>query len=179
MKEEIVYQNKWLIDRIYQVSDKIRSKVTYQIDFESRCIKRVAEYLALSDSNIKNRQYIEKMINEVASSVIKRNKNEHYSCFNELSYQDEDNSEIEFDPEDVLADVEAELINKETINLLAEGDRQKKVILEAWSLGNTNNSLISRTLADVLGGKPESYRKSINRFKKSCADRITYLSAAI
>ncbi|MBU5266242.1 hypothetical protein [Virgibacillus proomii] len=178
-----VYECAWIINRIYEVSDKIRNRIVDQTAFEKKCIDRVGSYINKREENKHHRRYIDKMIRETASYSIKEHfKKEHYMTFSEISRMlSEDNSkeDIEFEPLDTLADVEADVLNKETINLLAEGDRQKKVILEAWSLGNTNNSLISRALADALGGNPESYRKSVNRFKKRCADRITYLSAAI
>src|SRR5690625_1545173 len=79
--------------------------------------------------------------------------------------------EIEFEPLDVLTNVESEVLTKETIALLTQDDRSKK-ILEAWSIGNTNNTEISRMLTHTLGGKTESHRKFIQRYEKDCREKL-------
>src|SRR5690625_7828477 len=99
-KNLIVYKNEWILEEIYKVSDRIHNQVTDSTLFEERSIRRVAEYLHREIDNIKNRRYIIRIINEVASSVIERNKNEHAQLFSELTSEDEDGSEIEFEPID-------------------------------------------------------------------------------
>ena len=172
----IVYENEWLLERVYQVSDSIRNVLTDQTLFESRCIKRLGEYLNKDKRNIKNRMYLERIINEVAKTSIKRNKNENYQTFSELLAEDSEGKTVEFDPIDVLADVESEVIKKETATMLAQGDCRKKKIVELWIIGNTNNAYISRTLARSFGGNEESHRKYIQRFQQSGRE---FLEAAI
>lgn len=167
----VVYENRWIIEMIYRTSDNVRDKLTDQTLFEERCIKRISKYLNLSKGNVNNKRYINRLIHEVASAVIKRNKNEHARIFTEMSTEDGDGSEIAFEPEDVLTDVESEVITKETIALLTQDDRSKKV-LEAWSIGNTNNTEISRMLTHTLGGKTESHRKFIQRFERDCREKL-------
>lgn len=174
----IVYKNKWIIERIYEVSDELRSRVTDQTLFEERCINRVGGYLDINSSNVRNRRYIERMIREVASSILGRNKNEAAELFTDLGTKDEESDEeIEYEPIDVLANVESEVIKKETITLLAQDDRRRTSVLEAWALGNTNDSQISRTLARTFGGNFDSQRKFVQRFQKECREQL--LSAAI
>lgn len=167
-----VYKNKWLIDRIYFTSDKIRGKVVDQTLFEERCINRVGEYLLKDVNNIKNFNYIMRMINEVACSVINRNKNEHAEYFSSLKKDDDEGGEIEFEPEDDLTDVESEVIEKDMVALLAQNDHKKLKVLEGWQVGNTNDKQISRTLARTFGGKSESHRKFIQRFRDSCRNKL-------
>lgn len=169
----VVYENDWILERVYTVSDRIRGRITDQTLFEERCIKRVADYIAVKEENIRNRRYIEKLINEVASAVIGRNKNEHATIFSELSTEDDEEDEIEFEVEDVLADVESEVMVKEMTALLAQDDHSKKLILGYWTMGNTNNAYISRSLARTKGGNEESHRKAIQRFRKSCRELLT------
>jgi|SRR5699024_2369340 len=172
----IVYEIGWILERIYTVSDRVRNKLTDQSLFEERCIERVANYLNVCESHRRNKRYIERLINEVASAVLTRNRNEHAEIFSELSKKDEDGEELEFEPEDVLADVEKEVMAKEMTALLAQDDHRKKEILGYWAIGNTNNAYISRSLARTFGGNAESHRKAINRFRKECHE---YLNVAI
>lgn len=171
----IVYETSWIINRIYEVSDNVRGLVTDQTLFEERCIKRVGEYLSKDKERYKHRRYIERLINEVATSVVDRNKNEYAELFSTLlaEHEDEEEQEIEFEPEDVLANVESEVIRNETIALLAEGDRIKSMVLQSWSDGNDNNASISRTLASTFGGNAESHRRAVNRFRTECRKQLT------
>lgn len=153
------------------VSDNIRHKLVDQTLFEERCIKRVAEYISKCDSNINNRKYIERLINQVASVVIARNKREYAELFSDMATEDSEGDEMEYEPVDVLADVESDVIAKEMTALLAQ-DGRRKTIVEAWLLGNTNGRHISRTLARTLGGNEESHRKFIQRFEKECQQRL-------
>lgn len=171
----IVYENGWVINRIYEVSDRIRGTLRDQTLFEGRCIGRVGEYLSKGPERVKHKRYIERMINEVATSVIERNKNEYAELFSTLSAEQEDaeGQEIEFEPLDVLANVESEVIVKETIALLAQGDRKKSMVLQSWADGNDNITSISRTLASTFGGNTDSHRKSVNRFRTECRKKLT------
>ncbi|WP_068792805.1 hypothetical protein [Brevibacillus laterosporus] len=73
---------------------------------------------------------------------------------------------------DVFRETEQEMIIKESINekiaLLAKGDSRKKAILLAWSDGFYNDSALSELLAQLFGGKPDSHRRSITRFRSFC-----------
>lgn len=61
-------------------------------------------------------------------------------------------------------DVESEVLLKEKVALLAQGDSRKKVILTEWSKG-ANDKAISELLAQLYGGTAESNRVYISRFK--------------
>ena len=67
---KIIYETKWLLNRVIQVSDNIRHKIVDQTKFEARCFRRLAEYLSKDPNNIKNKLYIERMIMQVASTSI-------------------------------------------------------------------------------------------------------------
>ncbi|WP_077297392.1 hypothetical protein [Virgibacillus pantothenticus] len=172
----LVYKQDWLISRIYEVSDRIRHKITYQTDFEERCIELIGNYLSLDKNNYKNKRYIDLMINKIASdSVNNRYKKEHYEVFSEFLQDDtSEDEEINLDPPDVLANVEAEIEQKEVTAVLANGDHKKELILDCWTIGNTNGKMIARMLAHTFGGNPESHRKSINRFKSNCSKKLAY-----
>ena len=168
----IVYENDWLLEWVYKESDKLRNMISDQTLFEDRCLRRLGEYLNKDKSNIENKRYLKRIIKEVASSSIKRNKKEYYQVFTDLSSNDSEGKETGYEPIDVLADVESEVIKKETATLLAQGDCRKSKIVELWVTGNTNNAYISRTLARSFGGNEESHRKYIQRFRQSCRDLL-------
>src|SRR5699024_12243784 len=73
--------------------------------------------------------------------------------------------DIEYEPEDVLANVEKEVLMKEMTDLLAQGDHRKKVIFGQWLNGASNYAEIARLLVQTLGGKEETHRKAIKQFR--------------
>lgn len=179
---QVVYENGWIIDRIYEESDKLLHRITNPGLFEDRCIKDVAQYLNASKQNRKNKNHIIYLIKRKAAEAVEIFKQETYTNFSDLTNQrdDAESEEIDFEPKDVLANVESTVINKETADLLAQDDCRRKKIIEFWTDGNTNSKFISRTLASSFGGNEESHRKYIQRFRQSCREQIReQLSVAI
>lgn len=168
----IVYENEWIIQRIYEVGDGLRTAVVDQTKFEERCINRVARYLNGDKSRTSHRNYIERLIQQEASDYRRRGKKEDAELFTTLATYDDDGEEMEFEPEDALTDVEDEVIARETAALLAQDDRRKEMIVGSWTLGIENCSEISRLLAQSIGGNPESHRKFIQRFRADCREYI-------
>ncbi|MDN9010027.1 hypothetical protein [Brevibacillus laterosporus] len=87
-------------------------------------------------------------------------------------YIDEDRNTLSEVLPDILADIESTVIDRESIKekiaLLAKGDLRKQAILLAWSDGFYNDSSLSELLAQLFGGKPESHRRAITRFRAFC-----------
>lgn len=175
--EALVYEIKWLLDLIYWESDKLIGKITDTTRFEERCIRDLGNYLALDDNNKNNHRHLKLLVYRKVREAEEVFKKENSIVMSSMIEHDEEGKEKEFEPEDVLADVEGEVIAKEMAVLLAQDDRRKKII-EAWKVGNTNRSSISRTLARTLGGNVESHRKFIQRFEKECREKLS-LSEAI
>lgn len=79
--------------------------------------------------------------------------------------------DLGFQFEDPLARVEEQVLDeelvKEKIALLAKDDPRRKTVLIEWSKG-TNNTTISDLLAQIYGGKAETHRKFITRFRTDC-----------
>ncbi|PAE24022.1 hypothetical protein [Bacillus sp. 7894-2] len=61
---------------------------------------------------------------------------------------------------------------KERVTLLAQGNPKKETILLQWSRGAEDKS-ISELLAQLYGGKAESHRKFIQRFKTDCKELLS------
>lgn len=175
-KDALVYEIDWLLDYIYKESDKLIHKITDTTRFEDRCIKEIGEYLSIDDSNKHKRRYLIRLVNRKVKEALDNFRQEESELFTELSSYNKEEDEMEFEPEDVLADVESEVIAKEMTALLAQGDHLLEEIVGYWAIGNTNNASISRSLARTFGGNAESHRRRINRFRHDCRK---HLSAAV
>ena len=174
--QKLVYEIPWLINSIYKESDRLATLVVYTEDFEERCIEYIGQYLRLSPKNKENKRYLMRMIKRKSKEV-----REEYAATNsinmsELEIEDDYGDRTEFEPMDVLANVESEVIAKEMTALLAQGDHLLEEIVGYWAIGNTNNASISRSLARTFGGNAESHRRRINRFRHDCRK---HLSAAV
>ena len=168
---KVIYETKWLLNRVIQVTDNIRHKIVEQTKFEARCFRRLAEYLSKDPNNIKNKLYIERMIMQVAStSITDKFKKE---CAELII---DGNEETTYEIEDVLANVENIVIGnhavKEKVALLAQGDYRKGTVLNAWINGNTNDSEISRALACAIGGNESGHRSFVKRFRTHCRQQL-------
>lgn len=169
---EICYKTKWILEAVMHESDRLHSSITDPTKFEERCIRRVARYLEKNKENKTHRRYIFKIIKQEAKTAVNLYSKENYRTFSDLTYSNEDGEEIEFETIDILANVESELVAKEMTALLGKDGRRKE-ILEAWSIGNTNDKLISNALGRTLGGNVESHRKFIQRFRNECREQLS------
>lgn len=174
MKEYLIKcsENMWVFDEISKVSDKYHHMVTDPTKIEDRCIRQIGHYLMADENNHKNRKHIKLIIHREFIERMNYSKREDSIKFSELSDCNDNDEETEFEPEDVLANVEDKVLAKEMTILLAQDDHQKKMILGYWLIGNTNNALISRSLARTFGGNEKSHRVSIYRFRESCRDQL-------
>lgn len=164
----ICYRNKWIVEEVYKYSSKVADRVTNTSIVEHRILQAVGKYLNEDISRIKNRSYILKLIQREAYAALKRNRKEHAIHFADIGYEDDTGETIEYEPLDVLANVESDFSAKETITLLAKDDRKRSLILNAWANGFTNDTELSDTLASVLGGQARSHCKFIQRFRIEC-----------
>ena len=172
-KIEFVYTDRWLVDEVAEAVDKVRSKITDTSILEERIYNRLGSYINKEKAKLGHRRYLMKLIYEEVSQAKVRQKKEFYEHFSEFdAVNTSDGSTTEFEPEDVLADVEGEVIAKEMTALLAQDDQRKLVILGSWTIGNDNNTEISRLLAQSVGGKIESHRKFIQRFRNECREKL-------
>src|SRR5690625_3213559 len=132
----IVYENDWIIQRSYEVADGLTTVIVDPTKSEERCINRIARYLNGAKNRTNHRNYIERIIKQAASDYRRRGKKEDAELFTTLATLGDDGEDMEFEPEDVLADVEGEVISKETAALLAQDDRRKELIAGSWTRGN-------------------------------------------
>lgn len=168
------YNDKWVMSNVRRAVDSITHQITDTSKVERRVLIKVGRYLSLQDSNKNNKKHILRLIFREVNDSLKRNRREYAEHLADLTTQDEEGQDIEYEPEDVLANVgSAGLEIKETITLLAKDDRRRKTILNEWMNGNTNDMDISRILADSLGGQARSHRIFIQRFRIECQEQLS------
>src|SRR5699024_10116344 len=135
-----VYENDWIIERVYKEYDKLIGKIADTSKFEERCIKDLSQYLGRAEDNKYHRRHLIRMINRhvgQAIEIYKTNNSVPFSVLSKKEAEDEE-KEIEFEPIDVLAKVESETIAKEMTALLAQDDHRKKIILGNWITRHDN-----------------------------------------
>lgn len=155
-----------IVEMVEKASDKIWHKLPDVTSFEHTCYVNIGREIkkGIKESTAATAHYY---IERAKARHISRTTYEPPSYLADLSEQEEGEQEIEYEPEDVLANVESDVIAKEMAALLAQDDRRKSVV-EAWTVGNTNTQSISRTLARTFGGNAESHRKFVQRFRNEC-----------
>ncbi len=181
-KENLIFVEKAMsfpevVGVVSRVADEIWYKVPNVTSFEHSCYVAIGK--AIEKGSVESMEglavYIAK---RTAGRHVNRTKYIAPESFSELESEvREDSEEMEFDMIDVLADVELEAILNETTDLLAQGDRLKEEIVGLWVLGNENDASISRSLARTFGGKAESHRKRITRFRQDCHRYREYIES--
>lgn len=166
---------KQFLPLLTSMSERVWFKVKNNAHLECRCLLKLKRALHNFDPDKgEARSLITNVIVNERSEYVKGKRGKHretYS-FEELSKTDDKGNKTEFDVKDVLANVEDDVI--ETISadektaLLAKGDQKKLAVLNAWKQGFYNDSELSGMLAHSFGGKKESYRKFIQRFRVEC-----------
>jgi hypothetical protein len=166
---------------IYKESEIIWYKIKNFVKFEEDCLNKINWSIAnLDEGNIRSFYWMSvKTIRRVRNDHLKRNKRDHTKFTSiEAFKQKKENEDKEyiFEVEDVLADVEQEVLLKEKVALLAEGDSRKLAIINEWIKGCYSDTDIAELLAQRFGGKSESHRKYIQRFRSTCQ---TTLASAV
>lgn len=155
-------------------SKQIWFKVQDETSFEHECyqkIKYAIKSFDLSKSDVSwFDNYIKIKIRKVKIDHVRRRGKTiiQQTSIEALAGVDDEGKYKEFEIDDVLANVEQEALLNDKIALLAKGDPKKLAILNQWRKGCTDNRSISKMLANNFGGKSESYRKAIKRFRTEC-----------
>jgi len=161
-------------------SESIWYKIESQVEFECRCIKKIK--VALENYNPSRGKLSSLVIN-----VIKKEKNDFLSrrkrrhgdiiSVDKPLYTDKDGNEVTLDIQDVLADVEKEVIESDSLNkkvaLLAKDDSRRLAILKAWIEGETNDLILAKELATTFPDTAETgHRRFIQRFRIECQKQL-------
>lgn len=156
---------------IHTLSDSCRNDISSQSDFEEECFKIVEETVKSFDAA--SGDFAQLLVQN-----IKRRLGRSRTRFKQCKKRDkpgpmpiisdgEDGNEP-FDIKDDLAIIDERLLLNEKITGLAAGDLRKLAILNSWLDPYYNDSTTAASLARSVGGKPESHRKFIGRFRTEC-----------
>lgn len=157
---------------IEDASRELESLVDNYTEFDCRITLKIKKLLETFDRK-RERNFIgivKTLIDYEKSDFITRRSRKLEEVSKE-SMEDPVNEEEGIQFGDHSEKVEDEILLKEKIALLAQGDLRKETILTEWTK-DTEDSSISKLLAQLFGGKSESHRKFIQRFKSECAKRI-------
>lgn len=150
---------------IHHESERIAGSVPDQTSFEQRTLLSVGYWLDRYRENGRDkRALIQRIIKRESITYLKQTKRAAALSIEGMR----DEGQVSWEPQDVLADVEGEVLLKEKTALLAQGDLRKEMILMNWSRGCTNNTEIAMLLAQHFGGNIEGNRKYIQRFRLKC-----------
>lgn len=167
---------KDVVQLVEQSSTRMAQKVKDVTSFEHTCYVNIGKEMArrkVVSVKAMSLHYIKR----AEARHIKKGKHIPNSFMDDLKTRNKEGQTVEYEPVDVLANVESALETKETITLLAKDDRRRKMILTEWMYGNTDETNISRILADTLGGNARSHCKFVQRFKIECRSALNAADA--
>lgn len=166
---------------IHRLSEKHWHLLRSQDSFESSCFQRIDEAVRKFDSQ---KGSFERLVLHQFRNLLKQQIFRYYArrrltvSINDRYSNDEGDRSLELDITDGLAAVDDKFLAKEKVALLAEGDLRKLVVLRAWLQGITSDSEIALFLAEQFGGKTDSHRKYVIRFRTVCRQLLVSSNAA-
>lgn len=181
---EYKHGNELALDGIYKEVSPILERASREMErlmedfasFDCVVLRELERHVKTFDVNKHDfLSAVKAVVSKYKARYIRRNKEfqESYVSMNAMEESssvgaDEDSLGWQFEAKE---NVEDEILFKEKIALLAQGDSFKETILLEWSKG-ANDTSISELLAQRFGGKSESHRRSITRFKTECQKRL-------
>ena len=161
-----IYGNNAIM-KIVETAVKEASNVITNVDNMERSIyNRIIRYVKDDYKRMGNVRYIARLVYEDIAVYKKRGSTQNY-----VSTTISDDEEIE-----PVAEVRGEYDDievYETIEELSKGDDRRRFILANWAEGYHNDSELAEYLALIFGGKANSQRQFIMRFRNECKARLT------
>lgn len=169
---KIVYEDIGIMRYVRKKVDEVSHIITNIEKLEFRIYEQLESYLQHRKTPSRKRiMYLVDREIDFVKRMCRVEKSVQFSCITSVNDFGES---VEFEPEDLLAQVSETAIQnislKEMIARLATDDRELTT-LNAWANG-LNDMQISETLASLFGGKSNSHRRFIQRFKAKCQRKI-------
>jgi len=174
-------------DLIYKMSERNRNRISSQESFEQECFKQISLTVMAFDNSLGGNvgrfilRRLGRTLQKHRTRFLKRQRGVVIGSMGERVNEHGDKEEIE--PIDVLANVEADVLNNEhlqyvheSVTRLASDDTRRLEVLNAWYQGYTSVSEISTLLAQRLGGEVESHRRAVTRFRTRCRKALDGLA---
>lgn len=167
----LVYKHKEALRYIRENVDRVSHVITNIEKLEKEIFYQVSKYLALGKKSISQIRWI---VNREISSALKKFGKQDKINFSNILEENDFGESLEFEPEDVLANVEEPILEKssirERIRSLAATDSEE-FVLNAW-IDEKSDSEIARELALRFGGNSRSLRIWVQRFRTKCQERL-------
>lgn len=169
----IIYRDKSVLRYVHDKVEEVSHLITNIEALESSIYSQLVKYYKTTSTRSIKR--IKFLIDREIALARKRYGIQDVTMFSDLSVINDFGESLEFEPADLLAQGSETVLEnislKEKIACLAADDREL-VTLNAWAYGY-NDSQVSETLARHFGGKSESHRKFVQRFKVKCQRKLT------
>ncbi|MGE9877916.1 hypothetical protein [Bacillus velezensis] len=157
------------IPYVLRESDRIAHLIPDLTSFEQECYQAIGRALErYLDNGREKKALIQRTIRQVKARVLRNRRSR-----DEIAIEAINEEGTVWEPEDTLASVEGTVLLKEKVALLAQDDERKKLILDTWIRGCTNDTEVSTLLAQRFGGNAPSHRKFIQRFRSNCQRELT------
>jgi len=168
----VVYKHKDALEYLRTCVNQVTHLVVNTEKLEARIFKQLADYLSTGKKSFARIRHI---VNRDVDLALKQFRKEKACTFNRLSSENDFGESLEFEPQDILANVEDAVIEKSSINEKIAGlasDDRELFTLNAWIDGK-DDVTIAKALASLYGGKSEGHRTFIKRFRTRCQRKLT------
>jgi hypothetical protein len=163
--DEIFRKVNPFIENASMIIEKASDDVT---KFDCRVLLKIKK--AMDDPSVRDfAGYVKTIIGNEKSDFLTRRKRKRKDL-SMTSLEGDGDEELGYQFESTSNTVD-DVLFKEQVTLLAQGNRIKELILDQWSKGARDSS-ISVMLAHQFGGNSESHRKTIQRFRNDCKIRL-------
>lgn len=154
-----------LIENASRMVEKVSDDPT---KFDCRVLLKIKK--AIEDPDVTNFiGYVKTIIdNEKSDFLTRRKRKREDVSMTSLDGDEDEDLGYQFKS---AASTEADVMFKETVTLLAQGNPKRETILSQWAKGATDTS-ISELLAQLYGGNAKSHRVFVARFKTECRTRL-------
>ncbi|AZV88340.1 hypothetical protein BUN12_0076 [Bacillus amyloliquefaciens] len=157
------------IPYVTKEAERIAHLIPDFTSFEQECYQAIGRTLEnLAENGREKKALIQRIIRETRHRFVKNRRSR-----DEIAIEAINEEGTVWEPEDTLASVEDAVLLKEKVALLAQDDERKKLILDTWTRGCTNDTEVSTLLAQRFGGNAPSHRKFIQRFRSNCQRELT------
>jgi DNA-directed RNA polymerase specialized sigma subunit len=178
----LAYQdgNESAVNDLFQAINPLIERTSLEIErltddatkFDCRMIYKLKKLIEKFDAT-KGHDFLSSakaLITQEKSDFMKRRKRKREDVsMSALEGESEEDLGYQFESKE---NTEHDVLFKERVTLLAQGNPKRQMVLIQWSKGADDKS-ISVMLAHHFGGKAESHRKFVTRFKTECRDRLT------
>lgn len=171
-----VYENPSVVREIRRQVDRASSIIVNTEKLENQIYKQLGNYYRECE-NISFLR-IQYLIGREIKKAKKKFRTQNNISFGDLTSTDFGGSdEREFEPKDVLADVDTLVESKlaveeikKALSSLATTERDTIILNEICE--GCKDTHIAKTLASLFGGKMDTHRRYVIRFRTKCKDKL-------